>query len=80
MQQEPWLLIVIKIEERKLINARVALKVKGTFASTDREAVGGKKWMGGGREVEVIFSKKQGLDTASAKMPWEKIEGKRMGL
>ena len=45
------------------------MKVKGTFASTDREAVGGKKWMGGGRGVGVILSKKQGLDTASAKMP-----------
>ena len=33
---------MIKVGERKLINARVALKVKGTFASTDREAVGGK--------------------------------------
>ena len=71
---------MIKVGERKLINARVALKVKGTFASTDREAVGGKKWMGGGRKVGVILSKKQGLDTTSTKMPWERIEGKRMGL
>ena len=54
---------MIKVGERKLINARVALKVKGTFAPTEREAVGGKKWMGGGRKVGVIWSKKQGLDS-----------------